>query len=156
MIYIFDIDGTLADLTHRLHFIKSPDGGLKPYAERDWNSFNGAVKDDAPIVPVFRTLNALLASGAKVIFFSGRNEVAREDTEQWLFEYVDMPRHAVRLYMRAENDRRDDAIVKREMWDALPQDIKSYVVGVFDDRDRVVRMWRELGVQCFQCNYGDF
>lgn len=40
--YIFDIDGTIADLSHRLpHIQKEP---------KDWDAFFGCVADDAPML----------------------------------------------------------------------------------------------------------
>ena len=50
-LYIFDIDGTIADLTHRLHYIQS----IKP----DWKAFNSNVMDDAPITNTIKTLKLL-------------------------------------------------------------------------------------------------
>lgn len=51
MIYIFDIDGTLADLSHRLHFIQK-----KP---ADWDGFFAACSDDAPIPEVIELIQRL-------------------------------------------------------------------------------------------------
>ena len=33
---------------------------------------------------------------------------------------------------------------------------KYNVLGVFDDRDQVVSVWRSLGLTCFQVNWGNF
>lgn len=52
------------------------------------------------------------------------------------------------------DDHRSDEIVKKEMLDDIEK--RFNVIGVFDDRDRVVSMWRENGLQCYQINYGDF
>ena len=57
--------------------------------------------------------------------------------------------------MRATGDNRNDAIVKNEIFDTYIRD-KWNVVCVLDDRDRVVKRWRELGLACFQVNYGAF
>jgi hypothetical protein len=47
-IILCDLDGTLANVGHRLHYLKNPDGTLKPQKERDWGSFHKACVD-API-----------------------------------------------------------------------------------------------------------
>ena len=60
------------------------------------------------------------------------------------------------LEMRREKDGRQDAIVKRELFDTHILG-KYYVEFVLDDRNQVVDLWRnDLGLTCFQVNYGDF
>jgi hypothetical protein len=60
------------------------------------------------------------------------------------------------LYMRKANDYRKDAIIKLELYEAYVKD-KYDILMVLDDRDQVVRMWREeLGLPCFQVDYGNF
>ena len=59
------------------------------------------------------------------------------------------------LFMRAEGDSRRDSIVKQEIFDTDVRD-RWRVVGVFDDRQQVVRMWRGLGLTVFQVAEGDF
>ena len=57
--------------------------------------------------------------------------------------------------MRKNGDSRRDSIVKEEIfWNDIEP--KYNVLAVFDDRDQVVKMWRELGIKCFQCEYGNF
>lgn len=57
--------------------------------------------------------------------------------------------------MRPAGDSRKDAIVKREIFDQEIRD-RWRVIGVFDDRQQVVRMWRALGLTVFQVAEGDF
>lgn len=57
--------------------------------------------------------------------------------------------------MRGVDDLRNDAIVKKELAERYILPMYN-VRGVFDDRDRVVKMWRELGLTCYQCAYGSF
>ena len=68
-LYIFDLDGTLALIDHRRHFVEGPD--------KDWRSFFAACVDDAPNMPVIRTLQALRKSGAEVWIWSGRSDEDR-------------------------------------------------------------------------------
>jgi len=54
-----------------------------------------------------------------------------------------------------KGDGRKDAVVKREIFDREIRD-NWRIVGVFDDRQQVVRMWRALGLTVFQVAEGDF
>ena len=101
-IIICDIDGTIANVQHRLHFIKNLDGTMKPYAERDWDSFNAACVDDEPYKDVIEILCNLYNAGRrkvvqagtygwgserKIYFFSGRNEAVRNETIAWMYHH---------------------------------------------------------------------
>jgi len=145
-----DLDGTLADVNHRLHYIKNDDGTLKPYAERDWDSFNAACVDDKPNEDVIQILKQLLFGCRMFYILSGRNDVVRAETVQWLEKHVywdlDYDTH---LIMRKADDRRPDTEVKLEMVRELcltPDD----VLCVLDDRQCVVDMWRKNGFRCLQ------
>ena len=146
---ICDLDGTIADLTHRLHFIKNADGTKKKYKDADWDSFHKACVDDTPISHVIEQVKAE-AIGRSVYFFSGRNEVVRRETEQWLnWHFNGHFPNGYSLSMRAEGDRRPDTIVKLEMIRRhlfKPED----VLTIHDDRQCVVDMWRANGFHCSQ------
>ncbi len=58
--------------------------------------------------------------------------------------------------MRKAGDYRDDVVVKREWLSEIEPPEFSRLTAVFDDRDRVVQMWRDAGVPCFQVADGDF
>ena len=57
--------------------------------------------------------------------------------------------------MRKSSDSRGDQIVKSEILEKeiLP---KYNVKLVLDDREKVVRMWRDKGLTCLQVDWGDF
>lgn len=141
-VIICDIDGTVA-----LHAERSP---------YDYTR----VHTDAPNYPVIRALAALanIRSGpfgtnvTQLIFLSGRPDSCRAETEKWLKTHVG---RYDELYMRAAGDTRNDAVIKMELFDKHVRD-RFNVVGVFDDRDRVVRLWRALGLPTFQVADGDF
>lgn len=138
--YIFDIDGTLADLSHRLHHIqKTP---------KDWDGFFAEVANDEPIRHVVQLCRRL----GCVVFASGRPERCRSDTEWWLLTHLS---HDGPLYMRKDGDRRPDDIVKGDILDQIIADGFEPIMA-FDDRDRVVAMWRERGIPCAQVAPGDF
>jgi predicted kinase len=129
---IVDIDGTVALMNGRGPF--------------DWHS----VHTDTPNVPVCHLVRGVQD---KVIFMSGRDSVCRTATEQWLFanELIG----GCDLFMRPEGDVRDDRIVKEEIYRREVEG-KYNVRYVIDDRDKVVRLWRSLGLTCLQVAEGDF
>lgn len=140
-IYIFDLDGTLADCQHRVPLIPN------------WDAFFGACGEDAPIWPVIQTAKRLAAS-AEVWIVSGRNVQARNATVHWLEQHGLHPEQL--KFMRSHKDHRPDDEVKREWLHSLATEDRERIVAVFDDRDRVVSMWREEGLPCFQVAPGAF
>ncbi|GAA4956383.1 AAA family ATPase [Actinoplanes utahensis] len=132
---LVDIDGTVALMN-----------GRSPY---DW----GRVGEDEPNPSVITAVRAMHAAGHAIVFCSGRDAVCRAETEAWLELYVGVPYEG--LFMRPEGDSRKDSIVKREIFDQEVRD-RWRIVGVFDDRQQVVRMWRQLGLTVFQVAEGDF
>lgn len=149
--YLFDIDGTVADLTHRLHHIQGD--GLK-----DWDSFFAACGDDAPIPHMCELARVLVGYNddniGKVLFVSGRSEAVRTETLIWLDKYV-LYTPSQFLYMRPAGDHRPDNIVKRELLARIRADGYEPIMA-FDDRDQVVAMWREAGIPCAQVAQGAF
>lgn len=130
---ICDIDGTLAHMVNR-----------SPY---DPTKYLDDEKDD-----FVHWAFARLSEGARRIIMSGRDEDYRNDTVTWLAN------HGITydfLYMRPSGDKREDSIVKRELYE---KHIKNNydVRCVLDDRNRVVKMWREQGLKCLQVADGDF
>lgn len=158
MMIVFDLDGTLADASHRLHFI-DPNGVVG--GKRDWDGFFAACGNDAPM-PAILVLCAMVANGHHVEIWTGRSEGPggsnRTITRDWLLEHTDMavdPRGIRRLRMRAHGDHRHDDKLKAE-WLQEVRDEGREVTLVFEDRQRVVDMWRRWGVPCFQVAPGDF
>ena len=141
--YVFDIDGTLADVTHRLHHIKR-----KP---KNWDKFFAASADDKAIAHICDLAHHLSAI-KPVVFVSGRSDQVRRETEDWLEREVGQRGP---LYMRKARDTRPDYIVKAELLDALMGDGYEPIMA-FDDRDQVVKMWRAKGIPCAQVAEGNF
>ncbi|MDS2171640.1 AAA family ATPase [Nesterenkonia sp. CL21] len=134
---IVDIDGTLAKMN-----------GRSPY---DYSR----VLEDLPNWNVIDLVEDLAVAGSEVILMSGRPESCRVDTQEWL------ARHGVgysALHMRSneeyEQGVRDDKVKLRLFNEHVRDNYR--VMAVLDDRDRVVRMWRQLGLTCLQVDYGDF
>lgn len=157
---IVDIDGTLADCTHRLHFIKG-DG------KKDWPGFFDACYGDAPISTVIKMVHSLrTGTGSPVmdnrlIFCSGRPERIRALTTKWLLHFSFLAKEPHEegngwpLYMRADGDFREDSIIKRELLGRIREDGYDPVLAI-DDRKRVVDMWRTEGLVCAQVADGEF
>jgi len=131
---ICDLDGTLA-----IH------NGRSPY---------DADKCDTDLIndPISQILYRFQLDNHDIIFCSGREEKYREKTQAWL-KQTGLSYSA--LLMRKTGDMRNDAIVKREIYEAEIKD-KYNVLFVLDDRDRVVDMWRSEGLTCLQVDYGAF
>ena len=143
---IFDIDGTLADNTHRRHFVERPKG------EKDWKSFNAGMHLDVPNKAVVTLLHAAKAVNLSTILATGRGEEYRKITEAWLLAHFisyDL------LMMRPAKDYRPDTEIKKEMLEKMRAD--GYEPHfVVDDRNSVVAMWRDAGITTFQVADGDF
>jgi hydroxymethylpyrimidine pyrophosphatase-like HAD family hydrolase len=147
MLIVFDIDGTLANIEHRLHHVRS-----KP---KNWAAFDAGIPNDKVNLPVAEAFHSLRDAGHDIVFASGRNERSRDATVDWLdrknFWCVD----SSKLYMRKADDFRSDDIVKREMLDQIITDFGKKPDMVFDDRPRVVRMWRDAGIFVFNVYQGE-
>ena len=140
---IFDIDGTLANLEHRLHFIEREKG------QRDWKSFNKECDKDLPIQNIIDDCNRF-AKSYFLVLCTGREETMRKKTVKWLDENSV---HYDALLMRKEQDYRDDTIVKQEMHDLLVS--KDCVIQlVYDDRPKVIRMWEANNLKVIHCGDG--
>ena len=163
---IFDLDGTLANIDSRRDISMKPNGRL------DWNVFaapNSILALDKPNAPVIKMAQMFKADGFKIVIFSGRNDRGFDATVQWLNDFK-VPFDL--LVMRPDKfkdkswpiadgnpatpDMRfmPDEILKKKMLDAFV-DIDD-VFLVVDDRDKVVKMWRDLGLNTFQVAPGDF
>ena len=146
MFIIFDLDGTLANIEHRLHFIQ------RPNREKDWDAFHKACTQDKVISPLVQICKDLIYVGHTIEVWSGRSDKVRAETQHWLACHGVFPSQ---LLMRMEGDYTPDHELK-EMW--LMHAIGSGQTPdlVFDDRSRLVEMWRRNGIQCCQVAPGDF
>ncbi|MEU8761435.1 AAA family ATPase [Streptomyces sp. NPDC048659] len=128
------------------------DGTLALRGDRGPYDF-GRCDEDLLNPPVREALRAFRATqGDRIVLLSGRSEDHRALTEAWLARY-EVPYDE--LWMRASGDGRSDDIVKAELFDAHVR--PRYAVRVsLDDRDRVVAVWRRMGLPTWQVNYGNF
>lgn len=166
---IFDLDGTLANCEHRRHFVEVPPMWIpnEEFIENplvwavttnpkwkkfkpDWDAFYEACDKDTPIQPV---IDIMLSINVPYEIWSGRSESVRYKTEAWIcrfMNYSEMPT----VKMRPIGDYTPDEQLK-ERW--LDETIAKggTIDYVFDDRPKVIRMWRRRGIFVFNCNQSD-
>ena len=140
---LVDIDGTVAQMVDRGPF--------------EWSK----VGNDEPIENIWKIVNWLWeGSPANILFMSGRDEVCFGETRKWLDRYFwgagRRPMVCEQdLFMRPEGDQRPDEVVKLELFNKHIRDNYN-VIAVLDDRQKVVNMWRSIGLTCLQVAPGDF
>ena len=139
-VYVFDFDGTIANINHRVKFIK------KPYAngKKDYKRFFEECRNDRPIEWVIDIMRLLPRESIYIL--SGRNSNVIVESIKWL-EENNVPYN--KLYMRYRTNREDDDILKLRMID---NGLKDRIQWIIDDRQRVVDMWRENGLNVLQCS----
>ena len=140
---IYDVDGTLALKGDRSPFDES---------KVDLDSVNHPVADMLRKKHLEYGFYNILKKKHKIIIVSGRTDACRDLTIKWL---NDNKIPFDELYMRKEGDVRKDAIIKEEIYNEHIKD-KYYIEYIVDDRDQVVKLYRDLGLLCLQCYYGDF
>lgn len=138
---ICDLDGTLFNIDHRLHFLD----------KKDWDGFFDAVPDDTPNQWCVDLLHAMILAGHEVVFVSGRNERVREITERWLDV---LGFGGAKLYMRPEKNREPDYLLKHAYYKKHLKFLD--ILFVIEDRKQVCDMWRAKGLTVLQCDEGDF
>ncbi len=143
MFIVFDLDGTLALNKHRQHYVTGP-------GKSDWNAFFSACYEDTLNRPVATILRTMRRDGHRCEIWSGRSNDVITLTRAWLYMH-DL--HHIPYKGRPSGDYRSDVILKHG-W--LTEVKEGWPDLVFDDRNSVVKMWRNLGIPCFQVAEGDF
>ena len=143
---IFDLDGTLALIDERRALAAKPDGKI------NWKVFFAPenIALDKPNEPVIEMFKCLADRGFEMIILSGRDAISRTETRLWLKEHGIFPDI---LWMRPQGSFTPDNELKQTWLDEIGVD---NVFCVFDDRDKVVQMWRDNGLTCFQVAPGNF
>lgn len=152
---IVDIDGTVADCSHRRHLVETLDG-----SDKNWKLFCSPelTAKDKVIEEVATILNAVIdglgVANIDVFYVSGRDAECWETTRDWLIANDLWFDSDTRLWCRGIGDKRHDVDFKRECLQKIR--LTHRVLAAFDDRNSVVAMWREEGIRCFQVAPGDF
>lgn len=140
---ICDLDGTLANIDHRLHFITGE--------KKDWDGFFGAVAKDKPNMWCVELLKGMMTRDTEIIFVSGRNASAFIATRAWLDA---LGFNGIQLFMRPEDNRQPDFELKEHFYNEALKD--KDILFVIEDRKQVVDMWRSKGIVVLQCDPGEF
>jgi predicted kinase len=144
-VVLCDLDGTIADIRHRLPLVRVPEGQPK-----DWKGFFAAIPADTVREDVRALLEAHRAAGRTIIFVSARPDTYKTETLDWLARH-DLAHYT--LLMRRGGDKRSDEIVKQEMLDQHFPD-RAVIHEVIDDRPRVLRMWSAAGLSVHDVGCG--
>ena len=148
---IFDLDGTLALIDERREFSAKSNGKI------DWDKFFAPenIQMDKPNNPVIVMARSLAETGHNIAIFSGRSVATMLETKQWLsdngvkFDLIRMrPTNHPFKFMPDEKLKSD--------WFDEEFPNKSDVLCVFDDRNKVVNMWRDKGISVMHVAEGDF
>ncbi|MBT3584409.1 MAG: polynucleotide kinase [Halobacteriovoraceae bacterium] len=141
---LVDLDGTLADVEHRVHHVQGE--------SKDWKQFNEKMGLDALNTWCREIIISFQERGYGVVFLTGRTEDYRGTSEEWLDSH-DITYD--KLFMRQRGDHRDDWDIKQGIYlEEIKPDFD--ILFVLEDRLNVVKMWRETGLVCLQCDWGDF
>lgn len=140
---IFDLDGTLCDISHRLHHVQGEN--------KNWDAFYKDCVNDVPKDNVIEML-CCLEEYHDIIISSGRSEDVRKETEEWL------DKNNVKynqLLMRPTKCYTPDNALKKMWLDTGKLGPKEEILFVVEDRDRMVQMWRGAGLTCLQVDQWD-
>jgi hypothetical protein len=137
-----DLDGTLCDIRHRLHFVRSE--------PKDWEAFHQACSEDKVVWGVAKLLGAWSRSGGTVVLLSGRSASAKGKTISWLYHHG-IAYH--QLHLRPVGNFEHDWEFKQRFITQYPP---SPLTMVLEDRQRVVEMWRSHGYLCLQPNHDSY
>ena len=136
---VFDVDGVLADVRHRLHHVES-----RP---KDWDAFFAAAVDDPPL-PQGVALAQESAKDCEVVYVTGRPERCRADTLEWF------ARHGLpegELSMRRTGDRRPARLTKPQLLTRLARG--RTVAVVVDDDLQVCRAYEAAGFRVLRADW---
>jgi hypothetical protein len=146
-IIIVDIDGTIARVGDRLKYLKQ-----NPV---DWDSFYEACFDDEPISEMIQLVE-VLSQFNRIVFCTGRRESCREKTLKWIDKHFEPEMNKCStLLMRKNDDHRHDTEVKPELLRENGIGLET-IAFVLEDRNSMVKKWRDLGLICLQVAEGDF
>ena len=141
---IFDVDGTLMDIEHRRHFVAQ-----RP---KDFKSFREHTKFDTRKEDVFAIADSLQAQGHRILISTGRIKSEHDITVKQIRDGgIDFEK----IYMRSDTDYRPDDELKEGYLEKMRRDGYTPTIA-FDDRQRVVDMFRSKGLTVFQVDEGDF
>ncbi len=137
---IFDMDGTLADVSSIRHYLTKYDEGKR----RVIKHFDNFHDESVNVPPHSHVVNAAQIAhmlGHEVLVVTARKHMWRNHTAWWLAMH-DVPSDM--LMMRGDEDNRKDYEVKRDMLDTLR---KAYdIIHAWDDNPSIIKLWQENNI----------
>lgn len=131
--HIFDMDGTLADVSGIRHLVAGP--------SRDFHQFHSESVNSPPNPDVVQAARDAAEAGHHVAIVTARKAKYRNPTAMWL-ALNEVPSHS--MHMRADTDQRPDYEVKKDIHRKLSRQFD--IVHAHDDNPNVVRLWQEHGI----------
>ncbi len=142
-VYIFEIDGVIADLTHRAGLLSS-----KPV---DWKKFMELSAQDNYFMPVIKMMQNIYAGGGEIWIWTNRCESIKDITIEWLNRHPLIP-NDLELWMRPLGEKCPDQVLKNRRYVELPEQEKRRIVLTFESRPNVIQMWNVHGITCLNIN----
>ena len=137
---IYDIDGTVADNRHRLHWIEN-----KP---EDWDGFYLTLSEDKPILKLIKRLKRQAKKGIHIVYMTGRQEAYRKETRKWLNKHIKGIKYE--LIMRPHDSKLEAPKLKVRMIEdyfrPLGLNPKDAVVEFWDDDERIIAAMKQIGI----------
>ena len=134
---LFDLDGTLANLDHRVHH----------FYRKEHYQFYNKVDQDSPIQEMIDLCN-ILYNYYYILIVSGRSDICKDKTKEWLRDnqvfYHD-------IFMRKEGDQRKDHKVKQDLLSEILEQNYNPIMA-FDDRKSIADVWRKNGIRALLCD----
>ena len=140
-----DLDGTLCDISHRIHL----------YHAKRYDDFHSLLVNDPVNQNVVNMLWGCISGGIEPIFLTARPERFRALTTEWLRKNVGDHMAKKPLFMKLDDDARDDDVVKQNIFVNKIQPNYNVVLAI-EDRAHVVEMWRSLGLECWAVAKGEY
>ena len=156
-IVIFDLDGTLATIDDRMRLATGGKTTEGDYNKINWDVLHDPanIELDVPNVPIVETCRLFFQEEYTIYIFSGRSDRTEEATKKWLFvNEIPYDKLVMRPHTKREMYTPDEKL-KKKMLDEHITDKKD-VLCVYDDRQKVVDMWRREGLVCCQVAPGNF
>ncbi len=137
---IFDLDGTLSDRRHRLHYLEG---------QKDWKNFFEQMYLDPPIKETFKKLFRHYHNNHKIIILTGRPEEFRDTTINWLKEN-NVETHMYKMFMRESKNYESDISLKRRIFETK---LNRYsVIKAYEDNADLIKLWNEKNIEVEDCS----
>lgn len=146
---IVDLDGTMTDHSHRLHFVLT----------KQYDEFHALLHLDPPFTEIIELVHAMTVAypGMFVLGVTGRNERFRKASEEWFMKH-DCAHLLDHILMRPDNDFTQDPELKvrliEEYFGSKEKALES-VSFCLDDKASVVEALRNYGFKVLQVREGD-